>query len=669
MSYKRFYNYLIVVFISLLFEPYALLAQNSNVQIPNVIFGQITPGGFTPTSTDTTAEAVALYESGDVAFEVNVDQNWVIFKHHIRLLIRRKSAYKRATVEIIARRGSGLLNQKISELEGYTYNLVNSKVVATKLDVKTAHFVEKATEDYWVEKFTMPDVREGSVIEYKYSLRTPFYIKESPDTWRFQRDIPVDWSQYHIVLPNRFPHKLILGGSLKLSVDDMKPVKISLVPGQGRSDAQEHVYAIKNVPAFRSESYLANEIDYISKIDFEPPNYYDYKDMDFSFSWEAIDKQLQTNPNFGSQLAITNWLKKQANELIGANRDTLSSVKIVYDFIRQTIAWNGQYSIWAGDFKQILANKTGDSGDINLLLIALLRAANIDVYPVILSTRSHGSITEEMALLRKFNYVVAQVKIGGRTLFLDATDPYLKLGMLPIHCLNGIGRLINPPNSRFVSLVTADPLSEVITASLSLDESGELKGTMSNSFGGYAAWINYKLLAGAGKIKYLDAVHQVHNEWKLQEVTFSDTSRSGDTFGVTYQLSIADACMQTTERIYFKPILGNPHSENPFKAPNRQYPIDFITPIDETFTATYSLPLGYQVEEIPKPVSIGLPASGGRFLYKVTVNGRQLRVDSRLTLRKPVYSPNEYPALRELFTQLVAKQAEQVVLKRELEKR
>ena len=645
----------------------AVLAQPSAQTVPLVEFGKMTLNQFAYSSTDTTAEAVILYESGDVSFEVNVDESWVVFTHHIRTLIRRKSAYHRATMKLVVRRGVGTLNEKVSELEGRTYNLVDGRIVTDRLDLKTAHFTEKATEAYWIEKFTMPNVREGSVIEYKYTIRTPFNIHRSPQAWRFQRDVPVDWSQYHIILPNRYLHKPILGGSLKLTIEEVKATKVSLIPGQIRSEAQENFYAIKNVPAFQRENYIATEEDYISKINFEPPNYYDLysnTSVDFAFSWDAIDKRLQDNKSFGVQITPTDWIRKQAQELVDKQADTLSRVRAIYDFVRQTMTWNGEFSIWAADLKQVLATKKGDSGDINLLLVALIRAVNIEVHPVILSTRSHGLITEDLALLGKFNYVVAQVTVGGRPLLLDATDHYLKLGMLPAHCLNGIGRLIDPPVSRFVSLTPKDRMTSVGTAQFTLNELGELSGLLTQSYGGYAAWMNHKLFASAGKVMYLDAIHKVHSDWQIKDVTFTDANQPEDAFGASYTLVVTDACTQAGERLYFRPMLTEAHTENPFKESYRRYPIDFSIPIDETFTATYILPDDFRVEELPKPVSMTLPGDGGRFLYQVSVDENRLRVNSRIILRKPLYTPDEYPALRELFIQVVAKHAEQVVLKR-----
>jgi len=60
-----------------------------------------------------------------------------------------------------------------------------------------------------------------------------------------------------------------------------------------------------------------------------------------------------------------------------------------------------------------------------------------------------------------------------------------------------------------------------------------------------------------------------------------------------------------------------------------------------------------------------MPNNGGRYAFDIVVNERnELQILSRLTLRQTIYAADDYAVLRELFTLMVAKQAEQVVLKR-----
>jgi transglutaminase-like putative cysteine protease len=643
------------------------LAQKNNDIGPAVKFGKILPDQFTTQTKDSTAEAIVLYDFGEVTFDEGDNDLWQEFTHHVRIKILKKSAYDRATIQLPVRRGQAGQHEFISRFEGYTYNLTNGDVSINVLD-KTGHFTEKASDVLWLEKYTLSNVREGSIIDYKYTVRTPFGVGYNPKTWRFQQDIPVNWSEYRITIPDYFYYKIMQGGYLSLAVSENKPTNMHLFSGQSDVGAVTYRFAVKDAPAFRDEAYITTDDDYLSKIDFELASYQLPGGMkrDYSVSWTAMDKTLLDHSSFGDQIKRTGFLKETAKTLLSQHRDTLSRITAAYDFIRQNIKWNEQVSIWSDNIKKVFDDKKGDAADINLLLIALLREMNIDAYPVILSTRSHGRIYEDYALLKRFDYVVASVSVSGKDMLLDATDSYLKPGMLPLHCLNGTGRVVHPTQARFVSLAPVERDVEVQTGQLTLNEEGEVSGTLTHSHAGYSAWSARKVFAAEGQAKYLEGIRKERTSWQIEKAEFNGTDAKSNTFDVVYNFTIPEACTRAGDRLYFRPLLSEAHETNPFKEAQRLYPVDFGVLTDETFTVTYTLPAGYQVEELPKPVSMSLPENAGRFIYNVaTINGgSQLQVISRISLRKTMYFADEYFSLRELFSQIVAKHAEQVVLKR-----
>lgn len=642
------------------------LAQKAADPAPPIKLGKISTDQFATFSTDSTAEAVVLYDFGDVSINVTGNDLWLDFIHHVRIQIRKKSAYDRAIVQIPTRRGTGSLHEFVRDIEGYTYNLANGQVTTDKL-TKTGYFTEKASDQFSIEKFTLPNVREGSIIEYKYTLRTPFSVNYNPRTWRFQQDIPVNWSEYRITIPDYFYYKMLFGGYLELAVNEKQSQSVNLIPGYPGAPATAYRFVVKDAPAFRDEAYITTEDDYLSKIDFELASYSlpDIANKNVSVSWEAMDRTLLDDANFGGQIKRSGFLQETVKTLLSQHTDTLARVMAAYDFVRQNIKWNGQSSIWARTIKKVFDDKKGDAADINLMLIALLREMKIDAHPVILSTRSNGRIHEAYALLKKFNYVVAHVSIGGKDMLLDATDAYLKPGMLPLHCLNGTGRLVHPTQARFVSLAPSERDIEVNNAVFTLNEEGDVSGQLTHLHNGYSAWSARKQFATDGKAKYLESVRKKRPNWQVDKAEFTGTAPVGDAFNAEYTLTIPDACTQAGDRLYFRPLLTEAHGDNPFKEPKRSYPVDFGIPIDETFSAIYKLPAGFQVEELPKPLAIALPENGGRFTYQVTVVNGDLQVVSRILLRKAMYFADEYPFLRELFSQIVAKHAEQVVLKRD----
>jgi hypothetical protein len=157
---------------------------------------------------------------------------------------------------------------------------------------------------------------------------------------------------------------------------------------------------------------------------------------------------------------------------------------------------------------------------------------------------------------------------------------------------------------------------------------------------------------------------QLTPEWQIETATLEQVSELNAPVLAKYTLVIPAAAV-AGDRLYLNPLLTEGETSNPFKQLTRQFPIDFGVPIDETFTATYTLPAGFTVEELPKPLALGLPNNGGRFTYQIQQKGNQLDVVSRITIRKPVYPANEYPFLKEFYDKILLKHGEKVVLKKE----
>ncbi len=634
---------------------------------PDIKFGRVSANDLQvdPYPQDTTAEAIVLYDYADFRIELVTSSLWMVTRYHIRTKIRKKSAYDRATIAKSLRRGIGGQTEYISNLEGYTYNLVNGAVVTSKLD-KSGIFNEKMTDEVTMQKFALPNVREGAIIEYQYTVHTPFAVTQNPNTWSFQQHVPVLWSEFNALIPNYFYYKIITNGYLPLAVSEREGTTCSLLPGRPAEQAMRYRFAVKDAPAFRNEAYITTESDYLSKIDFELASYTfpDEGTHNFSVGWEAMQTTLLREPTFGNQCKRASFLRDVAELIKQQHPDSLGRIKAACAYISHTMKWDGSNGLTSGSTKKAWEARKGDAGDINLLLIGLLRELDFDANPVILSTRSHGRINESFALLRKFNYVIAQIDMGGKDLLLDATDPYLKPGMLPRHCLNGTGRLVHFTKGRFVSLAPAERIAEVTAAVFTLDDEGELKGMMQQSYGGYKALTERKSFLTDGQKNYLDEVRKRKVAWQIEQAGISNADSIAKPFTVDYKLTIPEACQIAGDRIYLRPMLTEGHNEHMFKEPERRYPVDFGAPIDETYTATFTLPKGVTVEEMPKGTIISLPDNAGKFIYQVSAVDNELKVVSRISLRKPVYYAEEYPLLREFYEKILAKHAEQVVMKR-----
>lgn len=611
---------------------------------------------------DSSAEAVVLYDGGETYFEI-MGSNIIITQIiHERIKILKKSALERGSIKIPVVRENGTTQEFLSEIKGFTYNDNNGSPTRDKL-TKDMIFQEKASDNVYVTKISMPNIKEGSVIEYSYKKQTPMSIKQNPNTWYFQQGVPVERSDYKITIPDYFYFRMIMSGYLPLNHNENQPVTLRGFNVNG----QEYHFIVLDAPAFRDEAYITTEADYLSKIDFElaSVNWPNVLMKDFSLDYNNLTKTLLESEEFGQQIKRTGFLKDEALEIKSKYKDTTSRLQAAVNYIVKNIKWNGETSIYSTGLKKIQEKKTGDAADINLMLIGLLREIGFDANPVILSTRDHGRIHEQYALMRRFNYVVAHIEANGKDLLIDATDEYLKVGMLPYQCLNHSGWLVHAGFPRFVSLEPVERDAELEKAEMQINEDGEMKGQFTKSYSGYSAWSARKAFKKEGKEKFLEEVKKAKTNWTINKAEYSNNEDISQQMEAKYDVEMTDFITKAGNMMYLKPMLSEGHTENPFKDTERNYPIDFGIPIDETFLASYEIPAGYTVIEKPQSVSFALPENGGKFTHAVNVKDNKISIVSRLNFRKTLYSPDEYPFLKEFYDQIVKKHSEQIVLKKQ----
>jgi hypothetical protein len=118
------------------------------------------------------------------------------------------------------------------------------------------------------------------------------------------------------------------------------------------------------------------------------------------------------------------------------------------------------------------------------------------------------------------------------------------------------------------------------------------------------------------------------------------------------------------DRMYFNVMLDLGQNTNPFRLEKREFPVDFSCPVTDNALVRISLPDGWTVEQLPKPAMVALPDKAATFRFLLQELSGTIQVSSVLTINKSMFSPDEYEHLKEFFRLIVAKHAEQVVLKR-----
>jgi hypothetical protein len=655
----------------------------ASAQKPTIKFGDVSKEQVLMTSydKDSTASAVILADYGTsvVSYRQNIGFS-LDFERITRIKILRKEGLSWAdfTVELYKR---GADDEKLSGLKAVTYNMEGGKVVETKLK-NDGIFRENYDANHDLIKATCPNVKEGSVIEITYKVNSPFLFNFQD--WSFQSTIPTIMSEYRAQIPEYFSYDKYMQGYIPLDISDetrdansirltsiertTSRYNVQSTASTDQIDYQDFKYrwVANNVPAFKAEPYMTSANDYISKINFEL-SYIKYPNepvKQIMGSWTDINKTMAEDESFGGEVTGNGFLKKTVEEITAGIASAEDKIAAINNYVKQNVSWDGNQRMFpSSPMRKILDNKKGNSADINLMVASMLEKAGIEVFPVLLSTRTHGLLRTSAPVVSQFNYVICLAKVNDKSYLLDATERLLPTGMLPERCLNGNGFAVSKQGFQWVPLDSKFKTRRVTSGDFTLNESGELLGKLRVDCNGYAALQNRKKYLLDGETEYMKDFIGNH-AWEVKSTTIENAKEIQSNFTQEHELVISENMVVAGDIIYLDPFILTSQKENPFKSEKREYPVDFGSPMEQTFHLKLTVPENYVVDELPQSKVISLPENAARFTYNVAHNGNQITVTSMFHINKSLFSQLEYPSLREFYSQVVAKQAEQIVLKK-----
>lgn len=607
---------------------------------------------------DSTARAIVIYDFGNSYVDPNTYNLVTKEKHKIKILT--KEGFDKASVSIYLYQ-NGSNKEAVEDIVATTYNLSNNNVTTTKLS-KENIYNEHYNKNYSVVKFTLPNVQEGCVINYSYTLKSPFMFKYKD--WEFQSDIPKIYSEYRTSIPANWDYNIKLIGGKKLSVQERNIKKSCLIDNAGASaDCTLAHYVMENVPAFIEEDFMTNKVNYLSKIDYELKSFTNFRGVvnAYTKSWKTVDNELKVESNIGRQLKKNINLKDYLSASVLEIKDPLKKAKAIYNHVQNTYTWNGKYKIFTqGDVNKLLDNKSGNVSSINMLLHNMLNKANIKAKAVLLSTRNNGFATKIYPVLSDFNYVIVQATINNKTYLLDATGNYLIFGEIPFRCLNSYGRLLDFKNgSSWVDIKPSTKSSILYSVDLSINKENNLTGTVNKRTTGYHALNSRKAYFPNSK-KYTTALQKDIPDISLSNYTIKNTTPESSSFSEAF--TIQYNAENIGETVYVNPFVFSFFKENPFKLQERTYPIDFGYKDNYLYILKINLGDNYKVLELPKNIRIELPNKTGSLSCAVQTVGNTINLLFKLEFSQAKYAPEYYPSLKKFMSQVVNTQTNSLIV-------
>ncbi|WP_018616173.1 DUF3857 domain-containing protein [Segetibacter koreensis] len=618
-------------------------------------------GNFTPEEIslkqcdfDKDADAVVLL---DKAVSYYDDNYTLITERRIRFKILKERGIERGNVNITYYSDAGF--ETISGIDAAVLSFDNAKnEVWGRLEQKSI-FKKKRNNYYSEISFALPNIKVGSIIEYKYQSRMKNYggLRE----WIFQTDIPVVLSSYDLtVVPNT---------EFQYSVHKSADMPIVVKPD---SHAGSISFKMSNIPGLREEAYMGAARDYLQRVSFQFAGYKRAEEMGYGnhFStttryvttWKELAKELLDNSNFGSQINKSLPVADIIQQIRLDQPDSFTKMKLIHDYVKSHFSWNQIYSKYAVEgLKETWEKKTGTSGDINLLMINLLKSTGLEVEPLLVSERDYGKIDTTYPFIDQFDKVVAYVTIDGKHYILDATDRQTPSFIIPFNLLNTIGFAVDKKNPSLIKIV------DDATKNLNLVN---VRGSISNAglLQVEAAVDNYAYSKIERKEKYKKDQKKYEKDF-LEPYALSDIDSfdvngvEQDSLPLQHLVKFSSALSKTSDYFLLNYNLFTGLNKNPFITAYRFSDINFGCKYSYMLNETFTLPENLSTETLPKTVRLVTPDKTMTVFRQVQQFENTIQVGIKIDFYKTEYKAEDYPIVQGFYKQMIEILNEPVVLK------
>jgi Domain of Unknown Function with PDB structure (DUF3857) len=593
------------------------------------------------------ANAEVLFDVGNYKSEGET-----ALERHTRIKIFNEAGKNKGSVrfEYVSHFGQST----IKGLEAETINLENGKIVKTSLDPK-GYYVEKIDNYFSALVFALPNVKVGSIIEYKFkisSVRGVYY-----PNWYFQSNIPTRYSE----IKTDFP-----GGAIFRVIPHIKqPFAKSI----GKIDDYTQTRALVNIPALPEEPFAGAEKDNLQHME------YLFFSGPFN-SWDKIGRFLVRAQDVGVEFDNTipggSEIVKKAKTL----KTDDEKIGYIFDTVRNAVKWNDISHPYVTDgCIKTWDRKTGNSAEINFIVLSLLRRAGIKAFPMMVSTNKNGRLNPINVDMYSFNSAVVYIPVDSTHYYvLDATNKYNLFNEVPVEELNGFGFNLDESasgdvqrekkNFQIIFLQNTEPAIQSVFINADILADGKLKGNTEINSYSYHKINALTRYHEYGLEKYQRYLSNNDNNTKISGLKLEGATV--DSIPLTQKFNFdVDLTSSDEHYIYFNANLFTLMGENPFKKEERFSDIDFGYRDNYVINSLYKIPPGFKADSLPKSVTIVMPDTSIIFKRVVAQNEGTILVKYSLNHKKTIYFREDYQDIRGFYKKMYDLLSERLILKKE----
>lgn len=536
---------------------------------------------------------------------------------------------------------------------------------------------------YNAKTFTLPNTEVGSVIEYSYRLH---WHSKIPDVfknpgqyliteamaypaaeWEIQQEIPTRHGRFTLH-PIRDTHPVIYSHDLpkdavKRTLDDGTiQLEVNYLSGFQKEEYSPPEENLK----IRADMFYTVGFSYTLSFSPDP----------WSFWRTVAHEEAQYYNKF---IGDAKKLQRVAESLFSSADSDETKLKKIYARVQQIRALSYESEKTKQQRKQesLKENKNVEdvlnrgyafNNEINLVFIALARAAGFQAFPVRIASRNRAFFVRERFDPSQLDSLVVEVVRSGNSQFLDPATVYCPERFLPWEETDAGGIRIDSHDAHFETTPVPESKDAVIrrSAQFHLDAEGNLEGKLLVSYEGQEA-LRRRLNAidqdEAERRKELEeeVQHLLTQGGSVKLLSAEGLTASGAPLKAQFEIQVPSFASRAGQRLMMPVAVFHSAGQNPFASVRRVNPVYFDYPAESYEEVKLELPPGVRIESLPATTKI----ERGTTVYESSAAQQGNIVELKRMLKMAVYyvPADRYSALRQFYEQVRAGDEQQAVFK------
>jgi hypothetical protein len=579
-----------------------------------------------------------------------------------------KSFYAR--IKVLTEKGNELATveippylRNISRIANIKARTIHSDGTVIPLEGKQEDQLISITTDKYHEKlqvnnkvFTLPSVEVGSILEYRYDL---FYGGSSVPDWEIQRPYFVHKAHYsfHGSAPFVFVARLPKGVE----------VENNRITGHASVD-------VADVPPAPDEEWMPPIRSFIYRVTFFYKPDFESTPLDY---WTIAGKYWSKDVDHFAETSKS--IREAVAGIISPGDSDLDKAKKLYKAVQALDNIDYSRRKTESEMKQLRlketkhaqdtwAEKSGDSEDIAMLYLAMLRAAGLTAYAEKVVDRKLGIFDITYLSLRQLDNTLIVLSTGGKEIELDPGEKMCPFGTVNWRHSNA-GGISQSAKGINVGTSAAQQYSDNKInrfGEITLDGNGALTGIFRFDLTGQEAlyWRQLTINNDETELKkqfdiWLESIFPLGIEAHIDHFNGLTDPDSKLIASIKAQGSYGAA---TSKRLLLPAFFFQTRDAHSFVAQEKR-----LTPVDMHYgdivndQIVYRIPDGFTVEGAPTDAQIPWPQHANLMNKTLSAPGK-ITIIRSLARAFTFAKPDEYQDLRGFYQKVAASDQQQIVL-------